>query len=71
MTNQEQQVFGMSLAAIEQMLIARTKRGEAITMIVMSILSDAQDSMDIVGDWEASRKMINVAKYIIDEKLAR
>jgi hypothetical protein len=39
-------------------------------MLAMSILSDAQDCLELTGDIEKNRKLINRAKYIISTYLS-
>ena len=76
MTEQEQNMFGMTTEAIEReymnSIIAKLSGHE---LVVMSILSDCQE---LIGDGGASglnprmdsvRKQLNVAKYILYEMM--
>ena len=67
MNDFESKAFGMSVEDIEKM--CRKSITGNMAMLVMSLLSDAQDNMDITKDWQRSRKLINIAKYIISNKL--
>lgn len=67
MNESEAIVFGISQEEIDAMC-EKAFSGD-VGLLAMSILSDAQDSLEITKDWERSRKLINIAKYIISTKL--
>ena len=69
MTEFEKQCYGMSTQDIrEQYMESLTARMIGKEMVVMGILSDAQELMSCrTGD--QTRKLLNVAKYILSEML--
>jgi len=69
MTNFERDCYGMTVEDINANLInGITTRLAGIEMTIMSILSDAQQVLEF-GDSEQARKYINVAKFMIAEKM--
>jgi hypothetical protein len=69
MTNFETQCFGMTEAAIRSQYIeSMTARLSGLEMVVMGILSDAQE-LQAMGRNEAVRKQLNVAKFILSEMM--
>lgn len=69
MTEFEKQCYGMSTADIrEQYMESFTARHVGLEMVVMGILSDAQE-MVAVGHSENVRLYLNRAKYILSEML--
>ena len=69
MTEFEKQCYGMSTADIrEQYMESFTARHVGLEMVVMGILSDAQE-MVAVGYSENVRLYLNRAKYILSEML--
>jgi len=75
MTNFETNCYGMTEQAIrEQYMDSITAKCSGLEMVVMGILSDAQE-LGSMGRNEAVRKQLNVAKFILsemmDQKVAR
>ena len=75
MTNFETNCYGMTEQAIrEQYMDSITAKCSGLEMVVMGILSDAQE-LGSMGRNEAVRKQLNVAKFILsemmDQKLAK
>jgi len=69
MTEFETNCYGMSEADIrEQYMNSITARFSGLEMVVMGILSDAQELL-AMGRSEASRKQMNVAKFILSEMM--
>jgi hypothetical protein len=69
MTKFERDCYGMTVEDINANLInGITTRLAGIEMTIMSILSDAQQVLEF-GDSEQARKYINVAKFMIAEKM--
>ena len=69
MTEFESKCYGMSTADIrEQYMNGITARCSGLEMVVMGILSDAQELL-AMGQAEASRKLMNVAKFILSEMM--
>lgn len=72
MTEFEQRCYGMSEADIqEQYMESITARCSGLEMVVMSILSDAQELMSF-GHAQATdqaRKELNRAKYILSKMM--
>jgi len=69
MTEFEQQCYGMSEADIrEQYMNSITARFSGLEMVVMGILSDAQE-MVALGYSENVRLYLNRAKFILSEML--
>ena len=76
MTEQEQLMFGMSKEHIKKQYINTYVTASCgVEMTVMSILSDAQYILECYGDVEEakdrSRKLMNVAKFILSEQLSK
>jgi hypothetical protein len=72
MTEFEKQCYGMSTADIhEQYIHSVTARFSGLEMVVMSILSDAQELMacNTAQTQNQARQQINIAKYILSEML--
>jgi len=72
MTDFEKRCYGMSTADIrEQYMEGLTARLSGLEMVVMSILSDAQElqSFNHAQALDQSRKLMNIAKYILSEML--
>jgi hypothetical protein len=73
MTDEEFQMFGMSKGQIEQEYIKSfTTMMSGIEMTVMSILSDAQHVLEygnVERAKDQSRKLMNIAKYILSKEL--
>jgi len=71
MTEFERKCYGMTTEDIrEEYMNGLTARISGLEMIVMGILSDAQEllSMDIAsGNPERVRKQLNIAKFILCE----
>lgn len=69
MTEFETKCYGMSEQAIrEQYMESITAKFSGLEMVVMGILSDAQE-LGSMGRTEAVRKQLNVAKFILAEML--
>jgi C4-dicarboxylate transporter len=69
MTEFESKCYGMSQADIrEEYMNGITARISGLEMVVMSILSDAQE-LQAMGRNEAVRKQLNVAKFILSEMM--
>lgn len=69
MTNRESLVYGMSIEDIrEQYINSITAKCSGLEMVVMGILSDAQELL-AMGRQESARKQMNVAKYILSEMM--
>ena len=69
MTEFESKCYGMSESDIrEQYMNSITARLTGLEMVVMSVLSDAQELL-AMGQSEASRKQMNVAKFILSEMI--
>ena len=69
MTEFESKCYGMSAADIrEQYINSLTARLSGLEMVVMGVLSDAQELL-AMGRTEASRKQMNVAKFILSEMM--
>jgi len=70
MTERESKVFGMSEADIrEQYMEGITAKFSGLEMVVMGILSDAQEC-SAMGAKEEVRKQLNIAKFILSEMMA-
>lgn len=73
MTEFEKQCYGCSQKDIrEQYMNSLTARLSGLEMVVMGVLSDAQEllAMDIAsGNPERVRKQLNVAKFILSEMM--
>lgn len=69
MTEFESKCYGMSQADIrEGYMQGLTARLSGLEMVVMGILSDAQELMSM-GDTEEARKNLNRAKFILSEMM--
>ena len=69
MTNFESQCYGMTEQDIrEQYMDSITAKFSGLEMVVMGVLSDAQELL-AMGRNEASRKQMNVAKFILSEMM--
>ena len=69
MTEFEKNCYGMTEADIrEEYMNSITARFSGLEMVVMSILSDAQELL-AMGRSEDSRKQMNVAKFILSEMM--
>ena len=72
MTEFEKQCYGITEADIrEQYMESLTARLSGLEMVVMGILSDAQElqSFNHAQALDQSRKLMNIAKYILSEML--
>jgi len=70
MTDFESKCYGMSQADIrEDYMESLTARFSGLEMVVMGILSDAQELMAMERT-ESARKQLNVAKFILSEMMA-
>ena len=69
MTEFEKNCYGMSTEDIrEQYMNSITARFSGLEMVVMSILSDAQE-LSAMDRPEAVRQQLNVAKFILSEMI--
>ena len=69
MTNFETQCYGMTEADIRtQYMGSITAKFSGLEMVVMGILSDCQE-LQAMGQSEAFRKQLNVAKFILSEMM--
>jgi hypothetical protein len=69
MTEFEKNVYGMSHAAIRVLYIeSDTAKWSSLELVVMGILSDAQELM-AAGHNDAARKKMNIAKFILSEMI--
>jgi hypothetical protein len=69
MTDFEMKCYGMSQEDIrEQYMQSMTAKLSGLEMVVMGILSDAQFWLEM-NNTEASRKQMNVAKFILAEMM--
>lgn len=69
MTELEKNWYGMSGEDIrEQYMNSLTARLSGLEMVVMSILSDAQELLAMDRP-EAARKQMNIAKFILSEMM--
>ena len=69
MTDFERRCYGMSAQDIRtEYMEGLTARISGLEMVVMSLLSDAQETMHF-GDTEASRQYMNRAKFILSEMM--
>ena len=78
MTDRESLVYGMSTADIrEQYMNGITARCSGLEMVVMGVLSDAQELLSFVEarhdaddrTKEQVRKQMNIAKFILSEMM--
>jgi len=69
MREDHKRMFGMSEDAIrEQYMQSITARLSGLEMVVMGVLSDAQELLTM-GHAEAARKQMNIAKFILCEMM--
>ena len=69
MTDFEKNCYGMSADSIRmQYVTSSTARLSGLEMVVMGVLSDAQELL-AMGRTEASRKQMNIAKFILSEMI--
>ena len=69
MTEFETKCYGMSESDIrEQYMESITARFTGLEMVVMGILSDAQELL-AMGRSESARKQMNIAKFILSEMM--
>lgn len=69
MTEFEKNCYGMTEADIrEEYMNSITARFSGMEMVVMSVLSDAQELL-AMGRADDSRKQMNVAKFILSEMM--
>lgn len=69
MTEFEKNCYGITEAEIrEEYIGSLTAKCCGIEMVVMGILSDAQEMM-AMGRTETSRKYMNIAKFILSEMM--
>jgi len=69
MREDHKRMFGMSEDAIrEQYMQSITARLSGLEMVVMGVLSDAQELLTM-GQAEAARKQMNIAKFILCEMM--
>jgi hypothetical protein len=69
MTDFEMNCYGMSEADIrEQYMESITAKFSGLEMVVMSVLSDAQELLAMDRN-ESARKQMNVAKFILSEMM--
>ena len=69
MTEFESKCYGMTEQDIrEQYMESITARFSGLEMVVMGILSDAQELM-AMGRSDSARKQMNVAKFILSEMM--
>ena len=67
----ELQMYGTTTADIrEQYMESITARISGLEMVVMGVLSDAQELL-AMGRSESARKQMNVAKFILSEMMDR
>jgi len=69
MTNFESNCYGMTEQAIRtQYMESITAKFSGLEMVVMGVLSDAQELL-AMGRNEESRKQMNIAKFILSEMM--
>ena len=69
MTDFEKNCYGMSADSIRmQYITSSTAKLSGLEMVVMGVLSDAQELL-AMGRTEASRKQMNIAKFILSEMI--
>jgi hypothetical protein len=69
MTEFETNCYGMSESDIrEQYMQSITARLSGLEMVAMGVLSDAQELL-AMGNSEAARKQMNIAKFILCEMM--
>ena len=68
--NKDLQIFGMTRDEIrEEYMNSITARFSGMEMVVMGVLSDAQELV-AMGQQEAARKQMNIAKFILLEMMS-
>ena len=68
--NKDLQIFGMTRDEIrEEYMNSITARFSGMEMVVMGVLSDAQELV-AMGQQEAARKQMNIAKFILCEMVS-
>jgi len=69
MTEFEKKCYGITEQNIrEQYIKSITAKMSGIEMVVMSVLSDAQELL-AMGQNDSSRKLMNIAKFILSEMI--
>ena len=69
MSDFEKNCYGMSADSIRmQYITSSTAKLSGLEMVVMGVLSDAQ-ALLAMGRTEASRKQMNIAKFILSEMI--
>ena len=69
MTDFEKNCYGMSADSIRmQYITSSTARLSGLEMVVMGVLSDAQELL-AMGRSESARKQMNIAKFILSEMI--
>ena len=69
MTDFEKNCYGMSVESMHMQYInSTTARLSGLEMVAMGVLSDAQELL-AMGRTEASRKQMNIAKFILSEMI--
>lgn len=69
MTEFEKNCYGVTEAQIrEEYMNSITAKFSGLEMVVMSVLSDAQELL-AMGQSEAARKHMNIAKFILSEMM--
>ena len=69
MTEFESKCYGISAADIrEEYMNSITARCSGLEMVVMGVLSDAQELL-AMGRAETARKQMNIAKFILSEMM--
>jgi hypothetical protein len=70
MTEFESNCYGMTTSDIrEEYMESITAKFSGLEMVVMGILSDAQELL-VMGRNESARKQMNVAKFILSEMMS-
>ena len=71
MTEFEKQCYGMTEANIREQYMVGDPRFSSLEMVIMGVLSDAQElqSFNHAQALDQSRKLMNIAKYILSEML--
>jgi hypothetical protein len=69
MTDFEKNCYGMSADSIRmQYITSSTAKLSGLEMVVMGVLSDAQELV-AMGRRESARKQLNIAKFILSEMI--
>lgn len=69
MSDFEKNCYGMSADSIRmQYITSSTARLSGLEMVVMGVLSDAQELV-AMGRRESARKQLNIAKFILSEMI--